>query len=270
MNMITVLGSTGFVGSHLVQKLSERDIPYQAPHHEENLDGRDLDTIIYCIGLTADFRARPLDTVEAHVCKLLEVIRLCHYKKIVYLSSTRLYKLSMPSAEDSTFLVSPDSPSDLYNISKLMGEALIHTLDNSGQVVRLSNVYGWDAGSDNFLSHIIRDALRVGSVTLETTMDSEKDYINVNNVVDLLIEIATQGSQKVYNIASGMNISNREILEKLSQLTGCDVHVRDDAKTVKYSQIPISFVQSEFDFSPSNLLKDLPGLVDLYKRNNKE
>jgi len=29
--------------------------------------------VIYCIGLTADFRQKPFETIEAHVSKLAEV-----------------------------------------------------------------------------------------------------------------------------------------------------------------------------------------------------
>src|SRR5690242_11980273 len=148
--MITVLGSKGFVGSHVVERLNALGIGYQAPSREENLNQKDLGTIIYCIGLTADFRTRPLDTVEAHVCKLLEVMRNCRYEKIVYLSSTRIYDTTSGVAEEEdAFRVLPGNPGDFYNISKIMGEAMIRPLGERGHIVRLSNVYGRDDGANN-------------------------------------------------------------------------------------------------------------------------
>lgn len=264
--MITVLGAKGFIGSHLLRRLSLLKEAYYAPHRYEDLTGKRLGKVIYCIGVTADFRQRPLDTVDAHVCKLLDVIRKCAWEKIIYLSSTRVYNTTLAVAkEESSIQVNPADFSDLYNISKLMGEALIHTLGGSGCIVRLSNVYGLDLDSSNFLARILRDALTKKSITLESAMDSEKDYINVENVVDLLLKIAENGSRKIYNVASGRNISNREIVEKIAALTGCSLLVKQDAKTVRFPRVSIETIQSEFDYKPSDLLADMKNLVELHK-----
>jgi len=61
------------------------------PTRDESLDGRDLGHIIYCIGITADFRRRPHDTITAHVTKLQEVLTRTSFESLVYLSSTRVY-----------------------------------------------------------------------------------------------------------------------------------------------------------------------------------
>jgi|SRR5690606_9721732 len=264
--MITVLGSTGFIGSVLVDYLSRSNKEYYAPARNEDLRGKKLDAIIYCIGLTADFRQRPLDTVEAHVCKLMEVIRECEFHKIVYLSSTRVYG-AIDTTKENVFQVSPQNPSDLYNISKLMGEALIHTLGDKGCVVRLSNVYGKDYGSSNFLSDIFQDAIESQVIELETTLDSEKDYINVDDVAKLLIEITLFGKKRIYNVASGVNTSNKEILEKLQELTDCEVKVKPDAKRIIFPPIPIDEIISEFEYKPSNLVSDIPNLLAYYREN---
>jgi nucleoside-diphosphate-sugar epimerase len=265
--MITVLGAKGFIGSHLLKRLSHRNEACYAPHRFEDLTKKNLGKVIYCIGVTADFRTRPFDTVDAHVCKLLEVIQKCHYEKIMYLSSTRIYNSTLSIArEESILQVDPADFGDLYNISKLMGESIVNTLGDAGCVVRLSNVYGRDLNSNNFLAHILRDALAKRVITLESSMDSEKDYIHVENVVDLLLKIAEKGSRKVYNIASGMNISNRALVEKIISLTGCDLVVRQDAKTVRFPPISINAVRSEFNYNPPNLLADLEDLVKQYKR----
>jgi nucleoside-diphosphate-sugar epimerase len=168
--------------------------------------------------------------------------------------------------EESILQVNPSDFGDLYNISKLMGESIVNTLEDTGCVVRLSNVYGPDLNSNNFLAHIVRDALAKKVITLESSMDSEKDYIHVENVVDLLLKIAEKGSRKVYNIASGMNISNRALVEKIISLTGCDLVVKQDAKTVRFPPISINAIRSEFDYTPPNLLADLEDLVKQYKR----
>lgn len=264
--MITVLGSTGFIGSHLKEKLDYLRVTYQTPKRDESFEDRELGIIIYCIGLTADFRQRPLDTVEAHVCKLLEIVRNCKFQKIIYLSSTRLYG-SVLDVDVEAFRVSPTSLSDVYNISKLMGESIIHTLGDAGCVVRLSNVYGHDIKSDNFLSTIIRDAVKNGVVELDTSLDSEKDYIHVDDVSRVLVDIALSGKKNIYNLASGINTSNEKILNKISQVTGCKVIIKPDAKKIAFPLIAIDGIQSEFKYVPSNLLEDIQNLLIYYKNN---
>jgi nucleoside-diphosphate-sugar epimerase len=158
------------------------------------LPKKDLGHIIYCIGVTADFRTRPFDTVDAHVCKLLDILKNHDFESLTYLSSTRIYQSSSePCCEENTIQVNPLDFNDLYNISKIMGEAVCFASGTKVRVVRLSNVYGGDYNSDNFLSSITRDAILKRKIILNTSLESEKDYISIHDVTDLLLKIAQNG-----------------------------------------------------------------------------
>lgn len=99
----------------------------------------------------------------------------------------------------------PQDPSDLYNLSKLMGESLCLTGGRTGvRVARLSNVVGGeDRDSGNFVPSLVREA-RGGHIVLQTAPDSVKDYIHIDDVAELLPRIATQGRERLYNVASGL------------------------------------------------------------------
>ncbi|MGH7341773.1 MAG: NAD-dependent epimerase/dehydratase family protein, partial [Candidatus Rokuibacteriota bacterium] len=113
--MITILGGSGFVGSHLVRRLRETGAAHRAPARGEPLGPESLGTVIYCIGLTADFRDRPLATVDAHVSQLTETLRHAEFERVVYLSSTRVYRRSRgPCAESDVLHLDPGDPDDLY------------------------------------------------------------------------------------------------------------------------------------------------------------
>ena len=265
--MITVLGASGFIGSHLVKKLRETGVQYFAPGRDEVLQ-RPLGNVIYCIGLTADFRSYPNETVEAHVAKLLQVVKECEFESLLYVSSTRVYgNQGEVATEDDALQVNSANPGDLYNISKLMGEALTLVGEKKGRVVRLSNVYGDDFTSQNFLSTLIRDAVTRKTVTVHTSPDSEKDYVSVHDVVAGLIKLATGGRHNVYNLAGGVNVSHRQITERLSQLTGCEVSFAPAARTVTFPTISIERLRREFDFQPSALLDGMGTLVDSYRNH---
>ena len=267
MTAITVLGASGFIGSHVARKLEAAGSGPYLPGRDEPLAGRDLGHVIYCIGLTADFRTRHFDTVEAHVCKLKEVLQGCRYNSFLYLSSTRVYASGgATAAEEDSLRVTPADAGDLYNISKLMGESL--TLSCGGErarVVRLSNVYGGDFNSDNFLSAVIREAVTSGRVSLNTTLDSAKDYVNVDDVAGALIRISTEGRERLYNLAGGVNVANRDLMCEISRLTKCRVEVTPEARTVIFPRISIERMRGEFGFEPSQVLDDIERLVKLYE-----
>lgn len=266
--MITVLGASGFIGHRLNERLGELDLERYAPARDEDLSGKHLGDVIYCIGLTADFRSRPFDTVEAHICKLLEVLRNSDFDSLLYLSSTRLYGAGECSTDEQSALrVAPLNPNDLYNVSKAMGESLALNSGHLTRVARISNVYGADFTSENFLSTIIRQAVTGRKIVLQTSDASAKDYISLSDVVDGLIDIATRGRQQIYNLASGVNVSNGELVESLRRLTDCGVEFASTAPTVRFPRINIERMRDEFDFKPAPLLGDLAHLVDLYKDN---
>jgi nucleoside-diphosphate-sugar epimerase len=264
--MITILGASGFIGTHLARQLDVSGVPWQAPARAETLRGRNLGQVIDCAGITADFRVRPYDTVDAHVSRIVELARHCSFDSFVYLSSTRLYKdhPSSPAREDDDVRVTPIGMGGLYNLSKAMGEAVVLTLGERGHVARLSNVYGEGSEGHNFLASIITDALRTGEIVLETSMDSGKDYISVSDVVSLLPRIAG-GRERIYNVASGVNVTNEAILAEIARLTGCRVSVKPNAETWVYPEIDIERIRGEFGFHPSPLLSDLPHLIETYR-----
>lgn len=266
MSVITVLGASGFIGSHLVARLQELNAPCFAPDRDEDLAGKSLGHLIYCIGLTADFRHRSFETIDAHICALLKTIKECQFDSLLYVSSARLYCGRETIAnEDDPVQVNPLHPGHLYNLSKAMGESLSLNCGKPAHVVRLSAVYGADFASENFLSAIIRDAILKKRVVLETSPDSERDYVSIADVVDLLVRISTGGRQRIYNVASGINVSHRELTRTVSEFTGCYVEIIDRAPKMSSPIINIDRIKKEFGFQPSRFLDDLGKLIDLFK-----
>jgi len=265
--MITVLGASGFIGSHLARRLEGLGLEYQAIGRTDALPPGNLGDVIYCIGLTSDFRSRLLDTVEAHVCNLLGLVRNYEFESLLYLSSTRVYANDDSSSEEKALHVTPRRPTDLFNISKVMGESIVLNCGRNVRIARVSNVYGPDFASENFLSSIIRDAITRRKVTFLTAPDSAKDYISVDDAVNGLIQIATRGRDSIYNLASGVNVSHDDLATKLRTLTGCKIEFAPGAQTVRFPPIDIERLRREFGISPSSVLDDLAQLVCLYERS---
>lgn len=259
----TILGATGFIGSHLAGSLrSQGHAVLTPPRGATDLFSRPLGHVIYAVGLTSDFRSRPFDTVQAHVGLIQDILQKADFTSLTYLSSTRVYSGIPRGVAGASLSVNPADPSDLYNLSKLMGESLCLTAGKGrARVVRLSNVVGRDEQhSDNFLNSIIREA-KSGTITLRSHPESAKDYIRIEDVVSLLPRIATEGVAPVYNVASGVKISHAQLTGRLSELTGCTVRVIADAPRFDFPDIDITPLRQDFGFQPRPVLDLLPELL---------
>lgn len=248
----TVLGGQGYIGRHLVAHLKCRGQSYWAPGRgNPAVFERELGTVFYCAGITADFRARPFETVEAHVGLLSKLLETARFDRLIYLSSTRVYLGAADTHEDQQLVVRPQDADDLYKLSKLMGESLALHSGRDCKVVRLSNVVGGVVGNpDSFVYSLLCEA-RSGHILLRSHPESTKDYIHIDDVVALLAHIASSGKHRIYNVARGEQISHKRWLEHICTATGSTWSVKPDAPLQRFLPIHVARVQGEFEYFPS-------------------
>jgi nucleoside-diphosphate-sugar epimerase len=249
----TVLGSTGYIGSRLRLYLERTGESVFAPFKgDPGIFEKDLGNVVYCIGVTADFRERPYDTIDAHVTYLSEILRRAEFKSFLYLSSTRVYIHCNNTRETSPVIVQVLEPGDLYNLSKLLGEALcLQDSRDCIRVARISNVVGGDmAKANTFLSSIIQAAGQ-GNVRLNSSLASAKDYIHIDDVVSLLVKITQTGFNRLYNVASGQQITHEQWVNALIRRYDCLVEVERNADIVVNEPIDSTMIRTEFSYNPT-------------------
>jgi len=260
----TVLGATGFIGRRLAASLQARGEDCWLPGRDKRLFfTRPLGRVYYCIGLTADFRSRPYDTMDAHVGVLRQILQYADFSQLIYLSSTRVYAGLESAEEDQALRVDPQCPDDLYNLSKLMGESLALSSGRDCRVARLSNVLGPDMGPTNFVGSLLKEARRTGKVQIHTGLASEKDYIWIDDAVDGLLAIAERGQRPIYNLAGGRNLSHADIIEPLSA-RGIHVSVANSAPVICFPPIPIDNLVSDTGFRPAQVLPKYDAWLETY------
>ena len=211
-----VLGSAGWIGAALVAELHNQGKSVLAIDRKSLptwlTERGESGTVIYAIGLTSDFRKRPYETVEAHVSLLSQVLQREGVSRLLFISSTRVYARSSCTIETSPLPCLSCDLSDLYNLSKLLGESLVLQDQRSGmKVVRISNVVGPGQPSDTFVGALLAEGRASRLVTIQQPAVTAKNYVALADVVRLLPLIAERGQQRLYNLGSGRNTSHAEV-----------------------------------------------------------
>ena len=263
----TVLGSSGFIGRRLLDYLSA------AGHHVNTLDARRLPHdevaerveghVIYSIGMTGNFRENPSATLKAHVGILQTILESGRFESLTYISSTRVYLGARSAKEDADLRVNPANKDDIYNLSKLMGEALCRDSFRRGRrvhVARVSNVLGNNVSENGFLNGLWIQAKSSGKLCFTASALAEKDYICIEDVLLALYKISSMGTADTYNVASGVAISNKQIADIISDHRLCTV-VFGKTQAHGFPIIDISRIQSECDFHPGDPIRRLKSLI---------
>lgn len=247
--LFTVLGASGYIGSRLVTNLCSLNNTVWAPTRDDpSILNRPLGHLLYCVGLTGNFRSRPFDAIDAHITLLAQLLKYANFSSLLYLSSTRVYLGSERTDEDAPLTINLSDSSNLYNLTKLTGESLCH---NSGRknvrVARLSNVVGpgMDPASGNFIATLLSEA-RSGHVLLQSDPKSMKDYIHIDDVVNWLPRIALEGRANSYNVASGIQTTHEQWLQWITTATGCTKAIKSGAPLHQFQKINVDRLRREF------------------------
>lgn len=76
----------------------------------------------------------------------------------------------------------------------------------------------------------------------------------MNDVLDILPRIALHGKNSIYNVASGVNVSTRQIADLLVEETGCSIEFVHGEQVRSPQPIDISLLVNEMSYRPTSLL----------------
>lgn len=264
MSLFTVLGATGFIGRHLVEYLRSQGHVVQTPERDcPHLRGKPLGHVVYCIGMTGNFRQYPQAAVDAHVNKLYALIDGADFESWLYLSSTRVYGGLHEAVNADEQMPLPLLPSSdkIYDLTKLLGEAICLGKEVATvRVARLSNIFGLGQSSSTFFGAIQQDLARTGSVVIGESPLSQKDYLSIKDAVFFLSQIALNGKERLYNVASGYSVSHEELAEAL-RAEGKSVTFSKDGALRRFPKIDITRLSAEFGAPQRGILQEIPEIL---------
>lgn len=266
-----VLGGGGFIGTNLCRSLAGRVGALKAFGRRQSfptaLEGIDwfagdfndplsvaagiegCDTVFHLINATtptnanvdkiADLRSNVISTLN-----LLEACRIGGVERVVFVSSGgTIYGIpeKIPTREDD-----PCWPITSYGISKLAVERYLHLYSHmyglDYRVLRVSNPFGpyqTPAKNQGVIAAFIKRVM--AGQHLEVWGDGTviRDYLYVDNVVEAL-ELAAlhEGSDRIFNIGSGVGRSLNEVIEAIEAIEGVPVPV--ERREGRLVDIPVS------------------------------
>jgi UDP-glucose 4-epimerase len=207
MKIATVLGGSGFLGSHVADKLS--DAGYQVRifdqrssrwirsdqemilgdllNQGEVSDAIQGSDVVYNFAALADLNEglnNPLETVRINVlgnAYVMEACRQNHVRRFVYASTVYVY------SRDGGFYRCSKQASEHYveEYQKVYG------LDYT--ILRYGSLYGPRADSSNGLYRIVKKAIQTGLLEYQGSADSLREYIHVEDAA--LASIAALGDE---------------------------------------------------------------------------
>jgi UDP-glucose 4-epimerase len=170
---------------------------------------------------------------------LMEAMRDVGVRRVVFTSSGAVYGEggAQPLRETAT---SPN-PRSPYAVSKLAAEYYVRTIGGLWGIetvcLRIFNAYGpgqhMPASHPPVIPFFLRQAVRGGTLVVHGQGNQTRDYVFLEDVVNAMSAAATAPSINgaIINVGSGTEISVRELLRQVFELTGSKVEIVYNQKT---------------------------------------
>ena len=205
---------------------------------------------------------------------LLECFRKAKYGKMVHISTDEVY--GHLGFNDPSFLEStPINPRSPYAASKassdLLCMAYINTFDCNISITRCCNNYGPNQHSEKFIPTIIKSLSKNKKVPIYGEGLNIREWVHVHDHNLAVWAVATKGKNEVYNIGSGVELTNIELVDKICTIMGKDldknaIFVEDRlGHDYRYS-IDCTKIQEELLYEPlyTDFDEQLKELVKIY------
>lgn len=267
MSLFTIIGGNGFIGSEVVKQLKSKGHDVFVPDRDDiRLTTKELGIIIYCAGY-GNCVNNPFKVFDSNVALLANLLENAIFDKFVYISSTRVYMGQEQTSENTDLTILSADSRRLFNLTKILAEELLLKSNENIIIIRPSNVYGVTLNSPLFLPAITRNAIIHGKVDMYVSPEYTKDYVSVIDVANITIKIATisDRNQPIYNIASGHNVSAKQIADVLQLETGCEIIWHENDTNDYFPETNIEAVIEAFDFVPEPVLNNLTKMINEFK-----
>jgi UDP-glucose 4-epimerase len=244
-----VTGGAGFLGSHIAERAAAEGYevtvvddlsrgthaagPFDFVRADVNVAAEvdalaPADAVVHCAALCGveDCLARPRRVIEdfvgtRNVCRYATRHRV---KRLVFLSSGEVYgKEALGIREDDDVLLwNSHEPRTGYALSKLMGEALIRTLEVPHVILRPFNVFGPGQIGPGVVRNFLERALQGEPLQIYNSGRELRAMCYVDDFIEGFFRaLVAESPYAVYNLGNPFNaMTVRQIAETVLEVTG--------------------------------------------------
>jgi GDP-mannose 4,6-dehydratase len=259
MPNVLITGITGFIGSHLAEKLvSENHEVYGLVRRVANRDLQAVKNILKdIILLTGDITSfisirnalkvakpdfvfhlaalapvrdsfeRPFEYEETNFLGTMNVAHAMlelpdpQTRRLIVASTAEVYGLQEPKPFTEGLTLKPTSP---YAVSKaaadLYLQMMYQTYGLNVVILRPTNTYGRKFDTSFIMEYLVTHMLK-GEKIYVGAPDSIRDYMYVDDHVNAyLLAMKKEAKGQVFNVATGVGYSNKELAEKIAKKIG--------------------------------------------------
>jgi dTDP-glucose 4,6-dehydratase len=282
---VVVTGAGGFIGSHVVERLAADGANVRAMLRYTSRGQRGcldqvpesvIDNIAITLGDVRDFDAvrevmrgadavfhlaaligipysyeHPQEVIDTNIVGtsnvLLAAKELGTLERVVLTSTSEVYGSAVRVPMDEEHPLQAQSP---YSATKIAGDALGVSFQRSFglpvTIVRPFNAYGPRQSARAVIPTIIAQAV-TGTALKLGTLDTLRDFTFVEDTAAAFVEIGGSDAAvgEVVNAGSGREVSIREIVQKVGEITGRDLGVETDEQRLRPAKSEVSRLLSD-------------------------
>lgn len=256
---ITVFGGSGFLGSHICDKLSEaghkvsvfdqRPSPWLRADQRmivgdildeglvaEAVSGADMVFNYAGIADIGEANSRPVDTARVNVVSnviALEACRKADIQRYVYASSLYVY------GKSGGFYRASKQASEIYIENYQAMHGLPYT------ILRYGSLYGPRADKRNAIERFVYEALTKGVITYYGSEDALREYVHVDDASTATLEILKPEFENQNIIISGNQpMRVRDLFKMIGEILGKDLKIeyQNDPNSGHYQITPYAFM----------------------------
>lgn len=285
---ILVTGGSGFIGSHLIDRLEKEDhkvkvLDVVKPHKQgiklvnaNILDYKALEKatkgvdVVYHLAAYPDIGqafAKPVEFMNVNTygtLNVLEAARKNDVKRVIFSSSVWVYSTAEEDFVTETTQLNPSEANHPFTLGKLISEAYLQNYkrfyNQEFTILRYGVTYGSRAKPNGLVPCFIKKLINNEEVTVFGNGNQTRSLIHVKDIVEGNVAVLKDiAKNKTYNLDGSKPISINEFLKVIQELFDKKVKIKyEETKEGDYKGkiVSIERARKELNWMPKVSLKE--------------